>query len=60
MRIDPNMAKARAEQQGLPDRSLTAAARDERVRRVWDAHVAQVNASLPAGQRIVSYALSND
>lgn len=59
MQIDPNMAKARADQQGLQDQSLRAAVRDERVRQVWEAHIARVNTSLPAGQRIVSYSLSN-
>lgn len=52
VRVDPNVAKARAEQQGLPDGSLKAAAKDDRVRHVCDTQIARVNASLPSGQRI--------
>jgi hypothetical protein len=53
--LDPNMAKARAEQQGLADKSLSAAANDPRVRLLWAGYVAAVNDALSADVRIVSH-----
>jgi hypothetical protein len=55
IRIDPNMAGARADQQGLPDKSLLAAAKNPRVSRLWADSVARVNASLPPEWKILAF-----
>jgi hypothetical protein len=56
VRLDPHMATARAEQQGLKDGSLRAALAEEAVRRTLDAYVARVNRALAPDARIASYA----
>jgi hypothetical protein len=55
IRLNPTMARVRAEQQGLRDGSLAAAVNDARVRRMWDSYVARANTALPPDAQIVEY-----
>jgi hypothetical protein len=55
IRLNPTMAKVRATEQGLADRSVAAAAKDTGVRQMWDAYIARANALLPADVQIVDY-----
>jgi hypothetical protein len=55
IRLNPTMAKVRATEQGLADKSLTAAANDDDVRRMWDSYVARANDVLPTDAQIVAY-----
>jgi hypothetical protein len=57
IRLDPTMALARAEQQGLANASLAAAAADDALRRMWAMYVIAVNQQLLPGRRIVSHTL---
>lgn len=55
--LDELMVRIRAEQQGLADDTLEAAARCPRLRQVIAATIARVNAQLPDGQRVVGHTL---
>jgi hypothetical protein len=55
VRLNPTMAKVRATEQGLRDKSLATAANDEQVRRMWDWYIARANKQLPPDHQIVAY-----
>lgn len=57
--LDPQLVSARADQQGLHDRSVAAAAGSERVRRALATAVATANIESPDGQQIVNHTISN-
>lgn len=58
VRLDPLLVDARAGQQGLPDRSVAAAASDPRVRRVVEEAILRAsNACLP-GERIIRHEIA--
>ena len=56
--LDPNMARARADQQGLADPSLPTAAANATVRANLAGYVARVNAKLPDGSRIMAHEIA--
>lgn len=55
VRINPLLAEARAEQQGLADWSLSAAAASPEVRKLWEHYVELANQTLPVGDQIVEF-----
>jgi hypothetical protein len=55
IRLNPTMAKVRATEQGIADRSLAAAADDIRVRQMWDSYIARANNRLPPDAQIIAY-----
>ena len=60
VRLDPLLVDARAGQQGLPDRSVAAAAIDPRVHRVIEDAIAQANAGCAGGERIARHEIATD
>jgi len=53
--LHPTMAKVRATEQGIADRSLAAAAKDSRVRQMWDSYIVRANSLLPRDAQIIAY-----
>jgi hypothetical protein len=58
LHLDSRVVKARAEQQGLSDDSVAAAADNPRVRRALADVIERVNDTLPVDERILRHVLS--